>query len=264
MQPDRLSFRWLGVQGLELRCDGRTLAIDPFFTRPSPGFFLFRRVQPDHALSRRHLERCDAILVTHSHYDHVMDVPEIAVRTGATVYGSANVGQILAISGIPAHQFHEIAPGEQLSLGPFVVEIFANHHVSLPIDPFINGPLKPSLQLPLRLLDYRMDRSFGFWIQAQGVRLLFCPGPARPADLLFAGAWRSLSDFGSLLAATRPRLFLPVHWDNFFRPLDAPLRELVPPGGHSLSRLERFVHTASPTTKFCVPELLKWVCVDEL
>jgi L-ascorbate metabolism protein UlaG (beta-lactamase superfamily) len=261
---DRFSFRWLGVQGLELSCEGQTLAIDPFFTRPPLRTLLLRRVRPDPSLSARLLERCQNILVTHPHYDHVMDVPDLARKSEAQVFGSANTGQILALSGIPVRQFHLIKPGDQLSLEPFEVEVFANSHVALPIDPLINGPLRPGLRLPLRLVDYRMDCSFGFSIRVQGVRILFCPGPALPADLLFAGVWRGLAEYRSLLAAVHPQVYLPVHWDNFFRPIDQPVRELVRPGGLSLARLQHFVQETSPATKFCVPQLLKWVDVGEL
>jgi L-ascorbate metabolism protein UlaG (beta-lactamase superfamily) len=35
-----------------------------------------------------HVKRADFILVTHTHYDHVLDVPYIATKTGATVIGT--------------------------------------------------------------------------------------------------------------------------------------------------------------------------------
>ena len=81
--PEKLSFRWLGVQGLELSCAGQTLAIDPFFTRPPLSSLLLRRVQPNLALAARLLARCDYVLVSHPHYDHILDVPDLLKRSGA-------------------------------------------------------------------------------------------------------------------------------------------------------------------------------------
>ena len=265
MKPN-LSFRWLGVQGVELRCKEQTLVIDPFFTRPPLGsMLLLRPVQPDRELILRMVPACSYILVTHSHYDHLMDVPDLARHTGVTVFGSANTGQILDLSGVPGSQFQQVQPGERLSLGPFEVEVFANRHVSLlAAEAIFNGPIRSGLHPPLRQVDYRMDRPFGFFIQAQGVRILVCPGPARPADILLAGMGWKEGYYRNQLAAAQPRLFVPLHWDNFFRSLEQPLRELVRPTGLSLKRLAGLTAEAAPATKFLVPAIFERLNLIEL
>ncbi len=258
-----LFFRWLGVQGVELRCAGQVLAIDPFFTRP-PAWDFFRRVLPDSRLAERLVPRCDTILVTHSHYDHVMDVPALAQCCGAMVYGSANAGRLAELSGLPARQFQEVQPGAALSLGPFEVDVLAGQHVRFPGDGFLFGELKPVLRAPLRPLNYRVDQVFGYLIRAQGMRILFCPGLALAADILFTGTAYGREYFRHLLASSRPRIFVPLHWDNFFLPLGKPPRELAWPGRMSLKRLERLVARTAPDTRFLRPELLKLVALHDL
>ncbi len=44
--------------------------------------------------------RCDFVLVTHAHWDHLMDVPDVVLNTGATALGSANTCQLLALLGV--------------------------------------------------------------------------------------------------------------------------------------------------------------------
>ena len=265
MKPT-LSFRWLGVQGVKLRCGEQTLVIDPFFTRPPlRAMLLLKPVQPDRELILRKVPACSYILVTHSHYDHLMDVPDLARHTGATVFGSANTGQILDLSGVPGSQFQQVQPGERLSLGPFEVEVFANRHGSLlAAEAIFNGPIRSGLHPPLRQVDYRMDRPFGFFIQAQGVRILVCPGSARPADILLAGMGWKEGYYRNQLAAAQPRLFVPLHWDNFFRSLEQPLRELVRPTGLSLKRLAGLTAEAAPATKFLVPAIFERLNLIEL
>ncbi len=258
-----LSFRWLGVQGVELSCAGQVLAVDPFFTRP-PAWDFFRRVRPNARLAEPLLPRCDSILVTHPHYDHVTDVPALARQCGAMVYGTANTGRLLELSGLPGRQFQEIGPGAHLGLGAFEVDVSPGQHVRFPGDGFLFGEIKPGLQAPLRPVNYTADWTISYFIRAQGVRILFCPGLAQPADVVFAGVAYNQDYYRRLLSSASPRIFIPLHWDNFFLPLDRPLRELPMPGRMSLKRLGRLVAGASPATKFLVPEILKSFSITDL
>ncbi len=68
--------------------------------------------------------------------------------------------------------------------------------------------------------------------------------------------------YEALLHAVRPRLVIPIHWDDLFRPLDRPLRPaLSPPTWRApLRRMNpgafaRLVAALSPTTRVLVPEL---------
>ena len=54
----------------------------------------------DTATIDRHITRADFILVTHSHVDHIMDVPYIARKTGATVIGHQSTINVVRASGI--------------------------------------------------------------------------------------------------------------------------------------------------------------------
>ena len=81
-------MRWLGVAGIELRATEQVLVIDPFVTRPPFRRMWFGRIRSDSALAAASVPQGDFVLVTHAHWDHVMDVPAIIKQTGATAYGS--------------------------------------------------------------------------------------------------------------------------------------------------------------------------------
>ncbi len=81
--PACVEVQWLGVATLVFD-DGRTrLLTDGFFSRPGLGDLVFGRpVSPDltaieDGLRRAGVDRADAVMTVHSHYDHAMDAPEV-------------------------------------------------------------------------------------------------------------------------------------------------------------------------------------------
>jgi hypothetical protein len=105
-----ISLTYLGVSGLLIEHRGRVLLTAPFFSNPSLGMVSPRvtrllrstpRISADTALIERLLprsaDRATAILVGHGHYDHLMDVPYIALRraTKATIFGGPSVRHML-------------------------------------------------------------------------------------------------------------------------------------------------------------------------
>ena len=93
---------YLGVAGWRLDAGGHTLLIDPYVSRRNVGDDLETPLVPDLAAIDAHAPpRADLILVSHSHYDHLLDVPTIAARTKALVVGTASTRHVLAAAGIP-------------------------------------------------------------------------------------------------------------------------------------------------------------------
>src|SRR6185295_6265868 len=97
--PGPVRLKYLGTAGWEIS-DGRTtLLIDPYLSRlhmtsPNddvlPGdtrrrFTTNDAAESDTATIDKHIQRADAILITHTHTDHALDVPYIARKTGALV-----------------------------------------------------------------------------------------------------------------------------------------------------------------------------------
>jgi hypothetical protein len=114
-----------------------------------------------------------------------------------------------------------------------------------------------------------MDENFSFLISIGGYRMLTDPGErpgtAPPADILFVFPYRNEAYYKSLLPLVQPKVVIPTHWDDFFRPLSKPLRPLIQPPKWPLISLRRINLTAfgrmieriSPETKFFVPEIFR-------
>jgi L-ascorbate metabolism protein UlaG (beta-lactamase superfamily) len=229
--PDILSFRWLGVAGIEINLNGTVLVIDPLFSRPPLHNLLSGRVTPNPYQVKSKAIKYEAILVTHAHYDHLMDVPVIAKQCGAQVYGSQNACQLSTLWGLPPEQVHELHPGTTIQISSIKVTVIPGSHMSLP--GLYNGKIKPGLKPPLHLRDYRMDRCFSYLIDTGSTRILAWSGTNTTqmveADLIFAG-WDSESYITEMLELYKPPVFVPIHWDHFFQPLDKPIKAIpLPP-----------------------------------
>jgi L-ascorbate metabolism protein UlaG (beta-lactamase superfamily) len=262
------ALTWLGVAGWHVRTLGGSLLIDPYFSRLPLAKLLSGRISPDTDLIGRYTPPADWVLVSHAHYDHLLDVPDVAHLTGATVYASPQGGHLLDILGVPARQIGEIGPGARLALGEVAVEVYpSEHRLVMGQRPFA-GPLRPNLRPPLRVGDYRMDALYSFRVCAAETSLLFCGGfhaePAILADALLIQVGGTAEQYRAILDRTRPRLVIPTHWDDMFHPLDAPLRPMwaLTPGGLPRPRrvdvgaFARLIQRLAPTAEMLIPARL--------
>jgi L-ascorbate metabolism protein UlaG (beta-lactamase superfamily) len=267
MRESEVTLRWLGVAGFELAAGGRVILVDPYLTRISFFHQWAGKVRPDELLIRRTLPCCNAILISHSHYDHLMDAPVIATATGAHVYGSANTCELLRTLGVPRDSVHEVGPGSGMSVDGIAVEVHEAAHPPLPA--FRPGPLAPRLQPPLSARRYRMDVTLSYRITAGGTRFLTDPGRVPPeplpAEVLFLAPHMAQASIEALLGLVKPRLVIPTHWDNMWKPLREPLQPaLYPPrmafppiGRIDVSRFRRIVEELADGTRVFIPERLE-------
>jgi L-ascorbate metabolism protein UlaG (beta-lactamase superfamily) len=267
-----MQLRWLGVGGIELRAGDQVILIDPYLTRLPLWRMAIGRVRPNRELIVARIPRCDFVLVTHPHVDHLLDVPDVLRNTGALALGSANTCRLLAARGVPARQIREIDVGDRFMLGDFEIEVLpAGHTTFWGWLPF-SGPLSPNLHPPLQARDYRMDRCFGFLVIVDGTRLLHCPGTGVPADVLTVKPLGTRARYKALLRQARPRVVIPVHWDDFCRPLSKPVRPTLAPSGQAvpplkridLVQFERMIEQIAPRTQVLIPEMFRTYDLDEL
>ncbi|MEZ4266692.1 MAG: MBL fold metallo-hydrolase [Myxococcota bacterium] len=246
--PAGLSVRWLGTAGFELKAQGTTLLIDPYLTRVGLGAYLRGPIRPDVERIAREVPEADAIVVGHSHFDHVMDVPDIARRTGARVIGSRSTANLMQASGIPASQVTLCEGGEVIEVGPFKITMIPSEHSRFALGgkvPYA-GDIPCSCELPVRGSGYKCGQVFGIAVELGG----FCAyhmGSAnliddaiihKDIDLFLMGiSGRHATDnyIPRVLRRLAPRAVLPMHYDNFFRDAARPMK-LLP-----LTRFGRFV-----------------------
>ncbi len=252
----KTSLRWLGTAGIQIKSHNEILLIDPFLSRPPFKFLFAGRVHPDQDQISKHILHADHVLISHAHYDHLMDVPFIALHTRAQIYGSPNTCQILQIHHVPKDQIHPVHEGDEFKASNFLIEVIPAKH---PIVPgYTAGRLKSKLEPPLSLRDYRMDNYFSFLITTDELRILVWSSIsthyAQPADVLFVRAVASPDWYAELLAIVKPRLVIPTHWDDIFQPLSKPAQPFLAPPLFSIQPIKRInLDDFRKTIQFIVP-----------
>jgi len=248
--PGTPSVTFAGVSTLAFDDGESALLIDGFFSRPSLVKVGLGRVAPvperiDAALEKLGLlgptvPRVEAVLPVHSHFDHVMDSPEVARRTGALLVGGASTLQVGRGADLDPEQTRVLAPSTPTAYGPWTVTGVPSAHC--PPDRF-PGTIDEPLRTPARAKAYRCGEAWSLLVEhpSTGPTLVqgsagFVPGALDEirADVVYLGVGQ-LGVLGEdyiaqywrhTVSAVGARRVVMTHWDDFFRPLTAPLRAL--------------------------------------
>ncbi|WP_203046340.1 MBL fold metallo-hydrolase [Pimelobacter simplex] len=242
---DGVAVTFLGVASLLVE-DGTTAVLtDGFFSRPSLPRVALGRIAPDAAridatLGRAGIDRLEVVAPVHTHFDHAMDSAVVARRTGARLLGGTSVAQIGRGAGLPEDRIGVVVPAEPLQVGGFRLTWVEGEHC--PPDRYpgaITAPVVP----PVRTDAYRCGEAWSILVAHDSGRTALVQGSAgfRPgalaghrADVVYLGVGQlGVQDpayleeyWAETVATVGARQVVLIHWDDFFRPLDRPLRAL--------------------------------------
>jgi L-ascorbate metabolism protein UlaG (beta-lactamase superfamily) len=277
------TLEYLGAAGWRITDGTTVILVDPYLSRilgpPPPLAPPYSRLPgdarpvygwndvavPDVAAIDAHVPRADFILVTHTHYDHVLDVPHIALKTHCTVIGTESTENVLRAYSVPEEQLITVRGGEDYEFGAFSVRVIPSLHSPLDHKHYFSSETAPAgMKAPLTLLQVHPEGgTLAYLIRFQGHKILVFGGmnyiereiEGLEPDVVLVGASASRKESydytGRLLRALHfPALVIPTHWDSFFAPYGVSQKG-------SEDALQSFVQevlAASPNTKVIVPK----------
>jgi L-ascorbate metabolism protein UlaG (beta-lactamase superfamily) len=231
-----MRLTWYGTAGFRFETGGRVFLIDPYLTRND-------KARPALEISPADVVAGSEIYLSHGHFDHAADVPQIAHQTGATIYCSEEVAGALRQRGVESAQIAVARDGNRFDFGAYRAACFNSAHVKFDL-PLLASTLWRCLPvLPSFLSGLRQHRgwpqgqvlSWRFTLAAEGGRMVHHFGSAgwtaeelarlektgAPDVLMLPlqGHTHICQIAAHIVERLRPSAVIPHHHDDFYPPI---------------------------------------------
>jgi L-ascorbate metabolism protein UlaG (beta-lactamase superfamily) len=251
---------YLGVAGWQIECAGKTILVDPYFSRPA----LNGAIESDpQAIAAHAPKKADLILVGHSHVDHLLDTPGVAIATGAEVMGSASTTAVAKARNVSSDHLITVQGGEDCQFDGFSVRVIPSLHSALDHKHGTPRPIPISVMPPVRFDDYEADQTFEYLLRIGGHEIFISDtanfierelvGMHPDVAIVATGLRQEIHDYtGRLMQLLHePTTVFATHFDDWKSPpTDPPPSD---PLDEDLAAFVREVGRSAPATHVIIP-----------
>jgi L-ascorbate metabolism protein UlaG (beta-lactamase superfamily) len=238
-----LKIRWFGTTCFAISDSKSTLFFDPYLSRPSFWDLIFFKglvVNENEVLYW--LKKIDSpikgLFVSHTHFDHVLDLGFVAKNTNAPIFGSLSAHRVASQYNLEQSKMNIIRDNSMVEIGDFkVTALKGKHPPHLFGSTFATGQINEPLVSPASFYYYKMDQVYSFYIEHPMGRILFHPSghlsidqsffKKRQVDLLILGmANRQTTKelWDGLIGPSGALKVIPGHHDQLLSPLRSGFR----------------------------------------
>lgn len=226
----KTTFTWLGAAGFLIERPGTVLVTDPFLSRP-------KGVEP-FPLPRDALARATGILCTHGHFDHAMDLEQVARLSEAPIWAPAVVCRRLESLGIARERLNENERTSWARVGSISLTVVPSRHITFDA-PIVAETLLAAISgktfrelLALGML-WPMGSNSDFLLRAGGFTAYLAGSLGQSPEALRSQhcqvallPYNGRTDIPRVtlqaVEALRPRVLVLHHWDDFYPHLAPP------------------------------------------
>lgn len=285
-----LRMTHFGAAGWSITDGEMTFLLDPYLSRirfkgrrfgpsdatavpgdPRPVVNMDEPPTTDTAAVDAHVPRADYVMLSHSHFNHCMDVPYIAKKTGAVVIGTESTVNVAINNGVPLERTLVVKGGEDYVFEGFSLRIVPSLHSALSCKLYRDFGTIPATTRPLSLDEYVEGGTLAYLLRFAGREILLFGSMnyierevegLRP-DIVFVAAAPprlEIRDYTARLMRClgRPPIVVATHWDDQGLPFGAPQDK-------ALAQTKAFVdevRSAAPESEVVVPLHFQTVVVD--
>jgi L-ascorbate metabolism protein UlaG (beta-lactamase superfamily) len=230
-----MKLRWLLTAAFEILTENFKILIDPWISRPPNAPWQLKTKIKD-------IQNFDAIFLSHGHFDHSLDVPEIVKNTETKVYCSKQIRKVFIKEfNMEEENLIELSPGQIIEFEPDLkVTIIRSQHIQFDDFAQSRGALlrnanfdAATKQMFAEIGKYVMGDVFGFLMEfSHGKKLIhFGSGGYHKGEIeklpqeidIFLAPVAGREDADIVIAQMAniftPKMIIPHHYDDFFPPL---------------------------------------------
>lgn len=255
-----VALRWLGVVSFEIVLNNQHIIVDPFITdAPYNG-----------GLTSAVIERADLLLLSHCHWDHIMDIPDIMRRFNPPLLtGERAAWEMVQWLDCSPSRVYPMWPGMELDFDFVRVQALPGRHTDLhrPLsqlrehfaanalvqrqnsEAFLNMQLVGSFEYRNYLLTTPQGKRILIWGNDPTVEQRNLLRGLRPDIALLQYSKQKPDDMIRFAADIGAQCFIPHHMDlkrsrEQYQPL--------------IDKLQEGLHEAVPEIRFIQPEYNHW------
>jgi len=200
----------------------------------------------------------------------VLDVPAVALRTGAEILGTPSTIRLARASGVPTDQLVQVSGGEDYAWDALSVRVLRSLHSALDDKHAIPGEIAATPTLPMTFDDYGEGGTLAYLVRFGGHQVFVMStanfierevAGLRPDVAIIApGLREQVYDYTCRLlhALGDPPVVLPTHFDDW----RAPLVTTPTPVDDDLAAFVAEITACAPGTRVIVPTPRTPIVID--